>query len=79
MDIASFLYPATGTIISILLFSNIFFIKRLVDKIEDSSIKLSKAEDFLIDVKKDIENLRNLQVDVKVIKTLMNIQRDKND
>ena len=76
------LLAVTGTIITLLLSGNIFFIKRLVDKIDLASkaqeahssqvSKLSQCVDGIAnqlrEIKIDIKELRRIEIEVAVLK-----------
>lgn len=76
----------SGTIITLLLSGNIFFIKRLVDKLERTAsahettsgevsqltVAVSGMGDKLREIKADIKELRRIEIDVAVLRAQVN-------
>lgn len=72
MDIQSILIALA----SLLFAGNLFFVKRLVDKVETNNIFSLRMEDLLKnfgsqikDLKQDIKDLRRIELDVAVLKS----------
>lgn len=78
-----------GTLITLLLGGNIYFVKRLVDKIEATATASANASanfttmnsnvtalaSQLREIKTEIKELRSLEIDVAVIKTQLGFSR----
>lgn len=81
MGTTEVLFAVGGTMISLLLAGNIFFIKRLIDRIDSTGEKASAAlrgvEDqarTLIEIKTEIKEMRRLEIDVAVLKSFLNMK-----
>ena len=82
-----------GTVISILFAGNIFFIKKLVEKIEMSSISAGELKQGMAsiktdvnaigaqlrDVKSEIKDLRRVEIEVAVVKAQMGLKNLSKD
>lgn len=70
---------ATSGIFSLLMGGNIFFIKKLVNKLDTTaesqkitSIQVSHVDTSITEMKKDIKELNALKIDVAILKTQIN-------
>lgn len=80
-------YQILIAICTLLLSGNIYFVKRLVDKIEDTNKQTAKDHSSvtqlfrevsdvsaqLKEIKQDIKDLRRIEIDVAVLKSTKNI------
>lgn len=67
--------PILIALVGLLFTGNIFFIKKLVDKVEDNNSSALRTEDALRnfdyqlkELKQDIKELRRIEIDVAVLK-----------
>lgn len=78
MDLGSTLLSVAGVFVSLLLAGKMFFIKRLIDKIEmsrdlsrDASKRVEGISSNLREIKSDVKALRKVEIDVAVMKGML--------
>lgn len=88
MSVESTLISLAGVLIMLFLAGNIYFIKRLVDKVESTSSSATKAwnsitnivgtvdnmSNQLRDIRTEIKDLRRIEIEVAVIKSQMGLK-----
>ncbi len=77
----TWLLSSLGSVIFLLLAGNLFFIKKLIDKIEQTGTKASDAfrgmesqGQTLMEIKSEIKELRRLEIDVAVMKSALQLK-----
>lgn len=81
MTTQELLIAGGATVISLLLAGNIYFVKRLIDKIDATSEKASEAirgvkdqGKMLSEIKSELKDLRRLEIDVAVVKSALGVK-----
>ncbi len=89
-DLALVAQALGGSVVSILLWGNIYFVKKLVEKVENTgegheevkssvsqlSIKMSEIAAKITDIKQDLKEFRKVEIEVAVIKSQLNGSRE---
>lgn len=60
-----------GTVITMLLAGNLYFIKRLIDKVDVAADQAKTASSAVSELKTEIKELRRLEIDVAVMKAAL--------
>lgn len=86
----TWLLSSLGSVIFLLLAGNLYFIKKLIDKVEHAGTKASDAfrgmetqAVTLMEIKAEIKEMRRLEIDVAVMKSALQLKlgrsRPEND